>query len=407
MRVLQVAKYYYPFLGGTEQVTRDITNALNALGVENKIICFNEDAADGDKVTRRNETVHDLVDGVEVVRVASLVKVQSQAIAPEYEKELKWLLATFRPDVVILHYPNPFAEHFLLRYMREWGRLRPGENGRRQKPFKLYVYWHLDITRQKQLKKFFHGQNIRLIDAADRILGATPIHLDESEYSDAFGKKKYLLPYMIEEKKLQLTDEDREAAARIRAEYEGKVLGFFIGRHVAYKGLKYLLAASKHVKSQDLRFVIAGEGEETAALKEFAADDPKVRFAGRIGDAERRAYLAACDIICFPSVTRSEAFGLSLAEGMYFAKPAVTFTIPGSGVNYVSPARVTGIECRNASVKELAEALDELAADPALRGTYGQAARARVLTNFTEERFRENILMLLETDFEDEFGRTD
>lgn len=55
--------------------------------------------------------------------------------------------------------------------------------------FKLYVYWHLDITKQKNLKKLFKRQNLALINRADKIVGATPKHVDESEFSYAFGKK--------------------------------------------------------------------------------------------------------------------------------------------------------------------------------------------------------------------------
>ena len=47
-KVLQISKYYYPFLGGTEQVARDMANVMLRMdNVEQKIICFNEDASDG------------------------------------------------------------------------------------------------------------------------------------------------------------------------------------------------------------------------------------------------------------------------------------------------------------------------------------------------------------------------
>ena len=62
-------------------------------------------------------------------------------------------------------------------------------------------------------------------------------------------------------------------------------------------------------------------------------------------------------MFCFPSISKNEAFGLALAEGMYYEKPAVTFTIPGSGVNYVSLNRVTGIEVENRNVEKYADAM--------------------------------------------------
>ena len=48
----------------------------------------------------------------------------------------------------------------------------------------------------------------------------------------------------------------------------------------------------------------------------------KVKLLGRISDKELNAYYLASDIISFPSITKNEAFGLALAEGMYFYQAA-------------------------------------------------------------------------------------
>ena len=53
-------------------------------------------------------------------------------------------------------------------------------------------------------------------------------------------------------------------------------------------------------------------------------------------EAKWRTSASVRMIFCFPSITRNEAFGIALAEAMYCGKPAVTFTIEGSGVNFVS-----------------------------------------------------------------------
>ena len=79
---------------------------------------------------------------------------------------------------------------------------------------------------------------------------------------------------------------------------------------------------------------------------------------------------------------------------MAFGKPAVTFTIPGSGVNYVSLGGVTGIECPNGDVAAYAAAIRTLADDEALRLQYGRAAKARVEENFTSEHFVQNVRAL-------------
>ena len=79
-----------------------------------------------------------------------------QNLSTEHGKELKKLIYEFGPDIIILHYPNPFVTHYLLKY--------------KNRKFKLIVYWHLDITKQKLLKHLFRRQNVKLIERANKIL---------------------------------------------------------------------------------------------------------------------------------------------------------------------------------------------------------------------------------------------
>ena len=380
-KVLQVVCAMYPRIGGIEQVARDVAHALKSgSDIEQKIICFNDDAEAGGLVCHRKDTVKDYVDGIEVTRCGSIAKVASQQISLTYSRQLGKLLKSFDPDIVIFHYPNPYLAAFLLPKLK--------------KHTKLVVYWHLDITKQKILGKLFHPQTLALIKRADKIVGATPMHIEQSAYTKYFGDKKALLPYTIDQKSLVMTEDEIQKANEIKEKYNSKTICLFVGRHVPYKGLKYLIEASKEL-DDDFKFLIAGTGPLTDELKQQAEGDDKIEFLGKITNSERKRYLYACDIVCFPSITRNEGFGLALAEGMYFGKPAVTFTIPGSGVNYVNLNGVTGIECPNGDSKAYAEALKKLAGDPELREKYGKAARQRVLDNFTEEIFAENLLRLI------------
>lgn len=48
-KILQISNYQYPHIGGIEQVARDIADSLlDDKEIEQKMICFNEDAQDGD-----------------------------------------------------------------------------------------------------------------------------------------------------------------------------------------------------------------------------------------------------------------------------------------------------------------------------------------------------------------------
>ena len=82
---------------------------------------------------------------------------------------------------------------------------------------------------------------------------------------------------------------------------------------------------------------------------------------------------------------------MALAEAMYCYTPAVTFTIPGSGVNWVNLNGVTGIEAPNGDVEAFAEAIDLLLTDEKLAKTYADAAHQRVANLFTVGKMMEEM----------------
>lgn len=368
-KVLHVAKYYYPFKGGTEQTSRDcVKSLLNRY--EQKVICFN----DGD-VTKK-----DYVDGVEVIRSACFAKFASQPISVFSGSLIKAAINDFEPDIVIFHYPNPLVAYFVLKYLPTTA--------------KLIIYWHTDIIKQKFLRLFFEIQNKRLLKRADAIVATSPAYIDGSPYLSTVREKCHVIPSCIDINRLQVGESTELLAERIRKENKGKLICFAVGRHTKYKGFKYLIQASKYLDDR-FEIFICGKGEETKGLKREATNDKKIHFLGCLDDDELKGYFLAMDIFCFPSITRNEAFGLALAEGMYYMKPAVTFTIPGSGVNYVCLDHKNGIEVPNRDIKAYAEAVKRLADDPSLRERLGVAGKRRVVEEFSYEKYRDNILHLL------------
>lgn len=376
-RILQIPNYQYPHIGGIEQVSRDISDALlDCRGIEQKIICFNEDAKDGDYICHRKETVHDSVNGVEVIRCGCFSKIASQSLSLTYPSELKKVINEFKPDIVVLHYPNPYVSSFLLKML--------------PKDTKFILWWHLDIVKQKVLGKLFNGQSERLCKRADKIVATSPNYIDGSKFLSKYKDKCIVIPNCIRPERFVENEYTDKKIKEIREKYKGKTICFGIGRHVPYKGMEYLVKASKYLDDSFI-VLIGGKGPLTDSLKQEAKDDSKVVFLGRVKEEDMVACYKACDIFCFPSITKNEAFGIALAEGMYFEKPAVTFTIPGSGVNYVSLDKVTGIECPNRDERAFVSAIKKLNEDKNLREKYGKAARDRVINNFLYEQFKKSI----------------
>lgn len=379
-RILQIPNYMYPNRGGIEQVSRDIANALKEGAYEQRIICFNEDASDGDKTTHRKETTEDEVDGIPVTRCGCVTKIHSQSISFTYPKQLKQIINSFKPDIVIFHYPNPFVASFLLKIL-------PPQT-------KLILYWHLDIVKQKMLRILFTGQNNRLLERADLIIATSPNYIDGSPWLQKVKDKCKVIPNCFNENQLAVTPEAKHIAEKLKKESQSKIICAAIGRNVPYKGLTYLVQASK-LLSNNYRIYIAGKNTE--ALAQEAAGDPKIRLLGTVDEDTRKGLILAADFFCFPSITKNEAFGIALAEAMAFGKPAVTFHIPGSGVSYVCPDHECGIEVPNRDVSEYARAIQRLAEDRELRLTLGAQAEKRAKALFTTTCFKDNVLQMLRT----------
>ena len=365
-KILHISKYYYPFSGGTEQIARDVVLSLKNEYIQ-KVIAFNDEKKD--KI--------DNVDGIEVVKCGCFTKIAAQSLSISYERNLHNLMEDFNPDIVVFHYPNPFVAALLLRELKK-------------SKAKLVLYWHLDIVRQKYLKLLFTSQNKSLLARADKIIATSPNYIEGSKWLQSVKTKCIVIPNCINVERMEITQEIEKKVLNIRAQNKNKTICVAVGRHTEYKGFSYLIQASKFL-DDSFHIYITGTGELTEKLHEEARGDKKITFTGRIDDDELKSLILASDLFCFPSITKNEAFGLALAEGMYYEKPAITFSIQGSGVNYVSLDKVTGIEVENRNVKKYADAMRLLAQNEELRVKYGKAGKKRIEENFLSTQLTKNI----------------
>ena len=220
-----------------------------------------------------------------------------------------------------------------------------------------------------------------LLKRADLVVVTSPQYRDASQPLQSFKNKVKILPNAIDEDNLILRKDDLEKINALKQKYANKPIIFFVGRHIQYKGLPHLLKAEQYVKS-DCVFIIAGNGPLTQELK-ASCHSSRVYFVGRLSDEELKIHHYAASVFAFPSITKNEAFGVALAEAMYCGTPAVTFTIPGSGVNWVSLNGETGIEVPNCDDVAFAQAIDKLLTDKDLNKKYAENGIKRVKENFT------------------------
>lgn len=313
-----------------------------------------------------------LVEGYRVFKVPSLGVFAGMALCPTMPYWARKLDRREHYDIVHLHFPDPMS-HLAAMAL--------------PKNVRLVISWHSDIVRQQNLLKLYRPLLDRIIARADAIIAATPRHFSSStQLGCADPARLHVVPYGIDfapfEEPFAMT-----AGDKLRARHPGRKIVFAIGRHVYYKGFEYLIRAMKAVR-QDALLILGGTGPLSVGLKALAADEGlknRVVFAGRIPDEELPAYYHAADVFCLPSVEPSEAFGLVQVEAMACRKPVVCCEL-GTGVSYVNQHEVTGLVVPPRDPEALADAINRLLDNDALRQKMGEAGHARAKDEFTLDR---------------------
>jgi glycosyltransferase involved in cell wall biosynthesis len=99
-----------------------------------------------------------------------------------------------------------------------------------------------------------------------------------------------------------------------------------VGRLIARKGLMQLLELMDHLRGENVRLLIVGNGPlEDDLKKETSARElgGQVRFLGRVEEAEKFRILRMCDL--FVSSSQHEGFGLVFLEAMACQLPVVCY----------------------------------------------------------------------------------
>ncbi len=311
------------------------------------------------------------LDGVRVVRLASLGRFRSMPVAPGFPGALSRLARD--AALIHTHHPFPLGEVSVLL-------------ARPRVP--VVVTWHSDIVAQRLLLKGYAPLLRRFLARVDLILVTSPQYRDSSPWLAPHLDKCRVAPLGIDVAPLAATPETDARAQSVRREI-GSPLVLFVGRFIYYKGCDVLLEAFSQVvpDTAEARLLMVGEGPLEAELRRRAerlgiAD--RVVFRPTASEADLTAYYHACDFLVLPSVARSEAFGLVQLEAMACGKPVISTDLP-TGVPFVNADGRTGLVVPPCDPTALARAMTALITDPAAARHMGTAARERVHAEFTQD----------------------
>jgi glycogen synthase len=227
-------------------------------------------------------------------------------------------------------------------------------------------------------QRYIHGVERWMARRADRVVVCS--HYMQGHVADVFGideAKVRVIANGIDPLDLAPVDDRHTLRARYAAPSEKLVL--LIGRLVYEKGFHIALEALPRViaRLDGVRFLIAGAGTHEAELRAQAERLGLLRhgaFLGWIGDDVLRSLYRIADLCVVPSIY--EPFGLVALEAMASGCPCIVADT--GGLREVVPNDDVGLRFRSRDPRSLAQMMEWVLANPALRFRLVTEASAHV-----------------------------
>ncbi len=380
LNILAVATYYRPYLSGLTVHLQRLAEAVVAQGHRVTVLAARFPAS---------AALRETLGGVHVVRAPVWFSVGKGVVAPA-------LFTQFSPlardaDAVWLFLPQ--AEAGALAWL---AKKRLGK--------KLVVSYLCDVSlgnrvSDRVVERLLAASHRMALKKADAIVASSQPYAASSPLLKGFLDKVVVLPPPVP--RLSWNPENVATLRQRLGLAAGQPVVGWVGRVSREKGLHVLAAAMPQVWAvfPQARVVCAGPRREVAGEGRYLAEVTRMvegfgerwMFTGVLPDQELAAFYALCTVLAFPSINRTEAFGMVQGEAMSCGTPVVASDLPGVR----EPVQLTGMGLLvpPGDPQALAEALTAVLADPgrfragrpgALEELAPGAVAARLLRIFTQ-----------------------
>ncbi len=362
MKIIQVAPYFYPHIGGVESHVFDLSRHLMRRG--HRVVVLTSDY--GGLKEREN------VMGIPVRRVKALTVRFSTPVTPSIKKAI----SEEGGDIIHSHSPPPLSSYYAGKASRRSGI-----------PHVMTYHCDLEIP-------VFGGSRIvgfyrrtlgkATLKMTDRLIATTETYASTSR--DIWRKDVDIIPNAVDEKRFNPSISGRKVREELGIS-GGMVL--YVGRLVFHKGVEYLIESARYT---DATYVIVGTGEKERELRRLVERkglEKRVIFTGKVPYDRLPEYYAAADVFVLPSVSRLEAFGIVALEAMATATPVIVSDIPG--VSEVIEDGVQGIRAERMDAGDFGRKIAMLLGNDALRKEMGRNGRKLVEKKYTWEKVVEMV----------------
>jgi glycosyltransferase involved in cell wall biosynthesis len=346
-KILHIYKSYMP------ETTGGIENSIDNLCTSLKSDVYFEIF-----VLSKNKNCIIKNNGIKVHFCKSDFEISSCPISFQSLKYIKKISKKF--DIIHYHYPWPFMD-FIDFFI---------DNKK-----KRIVTYHSDIIKQNFLKKLYFPLKKIFFKKINHIIVTSQNFKKNSNFFNnaLIEKKTSVIPIglnkkLYKEKKTKLVT---------------KNFFIFIGTIRYYKGINFLIDAFKKINSN---LVIIGEDKDKI-IENLNLNEKNIFYLGKVSNNIKNYYIKKSKCVILPSIKKSEAFGISLLEGLMYGKPLISTKL-GTGTDFVNKNGNTGIVIKPSSVIALINAVKKIETEDSLVKIYGINAKKRF-----ENKFNNNITL--------------
>jgi glycosyltransferase involved in cell wall biosynthesis len=220
---------------------------------------------------------------------------------------------------------------------------KPGLTMIARRLFLRWVYFHIDVALYTGInnRKYFEKHGIRA-----RQLVFAPHAIDNNRFIS--NHDAYEADARNWRKKMNIDDSD--------------LVVLFAGKLEKKKNPGFLIDIASRLKSDKVKFVIAGNGDQENVLKESAKNDKRIMFLDFQNQQRMPILYRVGDVFILPSDGPGETWGLAINEAMACSRAVMVSSKAGCAPDLVRDG-VNGIVFHPGDIKKCITFLETLLAD--------------------------------------------
>ncbi|TVT94418.1 glycosyltransferase family 4 protein [Haloferax volcanii] len=137
--------------------------------------------------------------------------------------------------------------------------------------------------------------------------------------------KEYLQSNNVAESQIyvvnQVMPKDQIPKSKTKMEKPEEVVILYLGYLRSVKGVDILVKAFRMIDSDNIKLLIAGDGDQRDNLESLASDDERISFLGYVDECEKGGLYSNADIFVLP--TFHDPWGLVVNEAVEFGLPII------------------------------------------------------------------------------------